>query len=178
MPATATSGVKLLSKPYKSRAGLFPMTIALGVGYFFSFLWLITAGWMITQTSTELRIWGIMTAACTVAYCGFLTLATYKLVGDGKREYTVELTDSEVVLNVIDHMRRKRGVNMVLLNDVRYAEYYPFPDSASVILHTSYASMEVPLWPFGSQAQDVIDFLEGTGVRVCNVCSDDPFPEL
>jgi hypothetical protein len=174
---TVTTGVKLKSKPYKKRSGLIPMTIALAVGFLFSCLWLITAGWLILQPANELRIWGIVIAMCTLAYCGYLSLCAYRLMGDGKRAYFVELTDSEVVLNVVDHLHHKRGTNMVLLNDVKYAEYYPFPDSASVILHTSYASMEVPLWPFGSQAQDVIDFLEGSGVRIINVISDDPIPD-
>lgn len=174
---TATTGVKLKSKPYKKRSGLIPMTIALGVGFVFSCLWLVTAGWLILQPANDLRIWGIVIAMCTLAYCGYLSLAAYKLMGDGKRDYMVELTDSEVVLNVVDHLHHKRGMNMVLLNDVKYAEYYPFPDSASVILHTSYASMEVPLWPFGTQAQDVIDFLDGSGVRIVNVVSDDPIPD-
>lgn len=177
MVTSVSTGVKLMSKPYKKRAGLVPMTIFLGIGFTFSCLWLITAGWLIVQASSDLRIWGIVIAMCTLAYCGYLSLASYKLLGDGKRDYMVELTDSEVVLNVIDHLHHKRGTQMVLLNDVRYAEYYPFPDSASVILHTPYTSMEVPLWPFGSQAQDVIDFLEGSGVRICNVVSDDPIPE-
>lgn len=154
------------------------MTIAVVVGFTFSILWLVTAGWLILQPAMDLRIWGIVIASCTLLYCGYLSLAAYKLMGDGRRDYMVELTDSECILNVVDNLHHKHAMNMVLLNDVRYAEYYPYPDSASVILHTPYASMEVPLWPFGSQAQDVIDFLEGSGVRICNVQSDDPIPDL
>ncbi len=67
---------------------------------------------------------------------------------------------------------------MVLIDDVKYAEYYPYCDSSSMILHTSYAQMEVPLWPLGSRGTDVLDYLIGRGVRVVNVQSDDPIPEF
>ncbi len=66
---------------------------------------------------------------------------------------------------------------MVLLDDVSYGEYYPYGDSACVILHAPYCQMEVPLWPFGERGRDVIDFLTGRGIRVVDVQSDEQIPE-
>jgi hypothetical protein len=37
--------------------------------------------------------------------------------------------------------------------------------------------MEVPLWPLGEQVKDVIDFLDGRGLRIVNVQSDDAIPD-
>jgi hypothetical protein len=81
-------------------------------------------------------------------------------------------------LVVTDRKAKKKGTQMLLLADVIYAEYYPYNDSASIIFHTNYARMEVPLWPMGERAQDVVDFLDGRGVRVINVQSDDSMPPV
>jgi len=93
-----------------------------------------------------------------------------------KREYVLELTESEVVLVIIDRYAKKKTTQMLLLDDVIYAEYYPYPDSSTIIYHTEYALMEVPLWPMGDRGQDVVDFTEGRGVRVINVQSDESIP--
>lgn len=175
--ALETSCLKLLSKPYKYRAGLMPMAIALAVGFIFSCLWLGISIWMMFQSGTEFLVWGLLIGASTILYLIYLGLAAHKLVGDGKRQYCLELTDTEAVLSVSDHMTKKRSTQMVLLNDIVYGEYYPYPDSCLIILRAPYADMEVPLWPFGPQAQDAVDFLEGRGVKVINVQSDDRIPE-
>jgi hypothetical protein len=65
----------------------------------------------------------------------------------------------------------------VLLADIIYAEYYPYLDSASIIFHTSNSDFEMPLWPMGKHAQDAIDFLTGTGVKVVDVQSDEVIPD-
>lgn len=99
------------------------------------------------------------------------------LIRDAHRMYVLELTDSEAVLTVLDSASKRCATQMVLLDDITFAEYYPYRDCSSVILHTAYANMEVPLWPLAGHAQDVLDFLDGRGVRVVNVQSDTPFPE-
>jgi hypothetical protein len=67
---------------------------------------------------------------------------------------------------------------MVLLDDVSYVEYYPYSDSACIIMHACHYEMEVPLWPLGEHGQDVIDFLAGRGIRIVNVQTDDKVPEF
>jgi len=131
---------------------------------------------MLVQHGHEFLIWGIMIVLSTLAYCAYLGAAGYKIFADCRRKYILELTATEAVLSVIDQSRKKQSTKMVLLSDVNYVEYYPYQDCASLILHAPYADMEVPLWPFGPQAQDVIDFLEGRGVHVINVQSDEKFP--
>ncbi len=121
--------------------------------------------------------WAIVLGGSTVAFAAFLAYMSYMLVRDAFREYVFELTESEAVLFVNDRLHKKRSTCMVLLEDVRYAEYYPYSDSACVILHAPYCEMEVPLWPLGEHGQDAIDFLSGRGVRVINVQSDERMPE-
>lgn len=170
--------LKLVSKPYKYRAGLWPMVAALSIGFVFSIAWFAVAGWMVTQSGVEFLVWGSMIILSTLAYCAYLGIAAYKMFADSRRIYSLELTDTEAVLSVIDRLSKKKCTQMVLLADVKYAEYYPYPDSASMIMHAPYADMEVPLWPLGAQAQqDALDFLEGRGVRVINVQSDEKIPD-
>jgi hypothetical protein len=102
---------------------------------------------------------------------------TYQVFCDAFKIYTFELTDAEAVLQVFDRLRRKKRVQMVLLDDIKFAEYYPYLDDSSVIFHAPYADMEVPLWPMGLHAQDILDFLKGRGVHVINVQSDEKFPD-
>ena len=102
---------------------------------------------------------------------------SYTLIHDAFQEYIFELTDTEAVLLVNDKLKHKKSTFMILLNDVRYAEYYPYSDSSCIILHAPYYEMEVPLWPLGAHGQDVLDFLTGRGIRVVNVQSDERIPE-
>lgn len=169
--------LKLSSKPYKHRSGLIPMVVALAVGFCFSCLWFGVAIWMMLQSGIEFITWGVMIILSTLLYCVYLGFAGYRLFIDSRRRYALELTESEAILSVIDTFHQKKSTQMVLLADVRYAEYYPYPDSASLILHAPYTDMEIPLWPFCLQSQDALDFLEGRGVNIINVQSDDPIPD-
>jgi hypothetical protein len=150
------------------------MWTAIVVGMCFMVLWLFVA----VLTFQYNMYWSIIIAGAACAFSAFLYMMAYTLVRDSKRRYTIEITDSEVVLNVFDGLSKKSCTQMVLIDDVKYAEYYPYCDSSSMILHTSYAQMEVPLWPLGSRGTDVLDYLIGRGVRVVNVQSDDPIPEF
>jgi hypothetical protein len=168
--------LKLVSKPYKNRAGLLPMIVALAIGFSFSCIWFGVATWMIMQAGAEFITWGILIILSTLAYCVYLGIAAFKIYADSKRQYCLELTETEAILSMVDTLRKMKSTQMVLLADVKYGEYYPFADSSCIILHAPYADMEVPLWPLGPQAQDALDFLEGRGIHIVNVQSDEPIP--
>ncbi len=171
---SSTQKVKLRFKsgPYCRRPGLYPMAVILALSWVFSFMWLFVALWVFQYNP----FWSVTLMASSLAFGSFLGYLTYTMIDDACREYQLELTDDEAVLSVVDRLHKKRSVQMVLLNDVSYAEYYPFQDSASIIFHAPYAEMEVPLWPLGSAAADVVDFLHGRGVNVVNVQSDESIP--
>jgi len=148
------------------------MWVAIVIGYMFMALWLCVA----VCTVVYNVYWSVMIAGASIAFSFFLGMMAQTLLRDAKRLYVLELTDSEAVLTVHDSASKRRATQMVLLDDITFAEYYPYRDCSSVILHTDYANMEVPLWPLASHAQDVLDFLDGRGVNVVNVQSDVPFP--
>ncbi|MBX9686125.1 MAG: hypothetical protein K2X27_05455 [Candidatus Obscuribacterales bacterium] len=170
-------GLELLSGSYKSRPGLIPMIVALTIGFGFSVVWLSVSVILIQDGELGHVLWGILTACCTIVYCLYMGYIGYRMIVDSQRRYKLELTNSEAVLTVLDKLHRKKSTQMVLFDDVKYAEYYPYPDSSSVILHAPYAVMEIPLWPLGAQAQDVMDFLAGRGVPIVNAQFDDRLPE-
>ncbi len=165
--------LRLESDPRIKRVGSSVLWVAIIVGYFFMAMWLIVACWAFFHNA----YWGIVIGGSAIAFATFLTVMARSLWRDARRHYVLELTDTDAVLNIVDYSSKRRSTQMVLLDDIRYAEYYPYRDSAAVILHTSYAQMEVPLWPLGRHAQDVLDYLEGRGVRVINVQSDEPIPD-
>jgi hypothetical protein len=165
--------LKLESGSYWHRVGLFPMGISLVFGWVFVVAWLVVCTWLFMYNP----LWSITIGASTVLFSVYLGIMSYRMITDAYRDYTFELTEDEAVLSVSDRLKKKQSTQMVLLDDVKYAEYYPYSDSASVILHAPYADMEVPLWPMGKHGQDVIDFLEGRGVTVVNVQSDDRIPD-
>ena len=169
--------LRLISKPYKYRAGLWPMVVALTVGFAFSVVWFGAAFWMLMQSGFEYITWGVLIVLSTLAYCLYLAMVSFKIYADSRRKYCLELTETEAVLSVIDTLRKKKSTQMVLLADVKYAEYYPYCDSTCIILHAPYVDMEIPLWPLGVQAQDALDFLDGRGVHIINVQSDDAIPD-
>ncbi|HEY9792017.1 MAG TPA: hypothetical protein V6D22_16540 [Candidatus Obscuribacterales bacterium] len=177
LPTVDATRLKLVSKPYKNRSGLWPMIVALTIGFSFSVIWFGVATWMMLQNGAEFLTWGILIVLSTVLYCVYLGIAAYKIYADSKRQYCLELTENEAFLSVVDSLREKKSTQMVLLCDVKYGEYYPYTDSSCLILHAPYADMEIPLWPLGAQAQDALDFLEGRGVHIINVQSDEKIPE-
>jgi hypothetical protein len=164
--------IKLVSNPYRRRRGLLPLAIGVILGWIFAVLWFLVSILALPYNA----LWSALVAASTIAFSILLGAMTAGLVGDAYRDYQLELNETEVVLIVVDRLRRKKSTQMVLLDDIKYAEYYPYSDSASVILHSPYIAMEVPLWPLGGGAQDVIDFLNERGIRVMNVQFDDKVP--
>lgn len=165
--------LRLESDPHIKRVGSNVLWAAIVIGFLFMGLWLFVACWTFPHNA----YWGIVIAGSALAFSTFLTFMARALIRDQWRHYVLELTDTDAVLNVVDLRSKKRCTQMVLLDDIKYAEYYPYRDSSAVILHTSYAHMEVPLWPLGKHGQDVIDYLEGRGVKVVNVQSDEPIPD-
>jgi hypothetical protein len=171
--AIEQSGLKLVSDPNASRQELIPVAVGLGLGWAFVCLWLIVA----CVALAHFFLWGVLLIGSLSAFATFLGFSTWSMVHDAFRDYRFELTDHDACLVVNDRLRGKRSTQMVLLDDVKYVEYYPYTDSASIIFHASYIQMDVPLWPLGTRGQDVVDFLEGRGVKVVNVQSDDKFPD-
>jgi hypothetical protein len=165
--------LRFASSPYINRVGLFPLIISISAGWVFVILW----GAVSIYAFTYNNYWSVVLGASTLAFASFLGYMSYSLVRDAFQEYVFELTESEAVLYVHDKMRHKKSTFMILLDDVRYAEYYPYSDSSSIILHAPYYEMEVPLWPLGRHGQDVVDFLSGRGINVVNVQSDDRIPD-
>ncbi len=104
---------------------------------------------------------------------GFLT---YNLIREAYCDYTLEINGQEAIFSKMDNWKKKRTDQLILLTDIKYVEYYPYQDSASIIFHTPYIDMDVPLWPMGSHGQDILDFLEGAGVKIINVQSDESIP--
>lgn len=168
-----STGLKLVSVPYWRRVGLFPMLAILALAWIFVLIWLVVAVWVFSYNV----FWSVTLSASTLAFGSFLGFMTYKIFAGIYCDYVLELTDDEAVLSVTDRLRHKRSVQMVLLDDIKFAEYYPFQDSALIIFHTNYADMEVPLWPMGETGCDVADFLKGRGVHVIDVQSDEKFPD-
>ena len=166
-------GIKLVSNQNAQRAALVPLAVGLGLGWAFIAIWLVVS--CVAFLSSPL--WGALLLASLAAFATLLGYLSYTTLRDYCRNYIFEITDTDAVLIVVDRLRRRRFMQMVLLDDIRYVEYYPYKDSASIIFHAPYTKMEVPLWPMGNRGQDVVDFLMGRGLRVVNVHSDDSFPE-
>lgn len=168
----ATNELRLVSGPSSSRVGFFPLCVALGLGFTFVCVWL---GVAVVAASQNLY-WAIVIVAAALAFALYLGYAAFGMIKESFKDYVVELNTSEIVLKVEDRLSHKQSTQMVLLSDVLYVEYYPYRDSASVILHTSYNHIEVPLWPLAGHGDDVISYLEGRGVKVFNVQLDDELP--
>lgn len=164
--------IKLASHPYRQRTGLIPLLIAVAIGWVFVGLW----SWVVFLTIPYNLLWAGLVSGATIAFAGFLGLMTLGIWRDANKEYEYELNSTEAVLTVFDKLSKRKATRMILMDDVKYAEYYPYLDSACLILHSPAFDMELPLWPLGSQSQDVLDFLDGRGIRVMNVQMDDTVP--
>jgi hypothetical protein len=164
--------IKLASHPYRKRSGLIPLLIAVGIGWVFVGLW----SWVALLTVPYNLLWAGLVCGATIAFAGFLGLMTHGIWRDANKEYEYELNSTEAVLTVFDKLSKRKATKMILMDDVKYAEYYPYLDSACLILHSPAFDLEVPLWPLGSQSQDVLDFLDGRGILVMNVQMDDTVP--
>jgi hypothetical protein len=151
-----------------------PLVVGLAVSWLFCVVWMVVSLWTFQFNA----YWSLLIFASTVLFGVILAAMTQGVLIDAQSVFCFELSSDEAVLITIDKLRSRQSTQMVLLKDVKYAEYYPFTDSACVILHTSYAQMEIPLWTMGQKADDVIAFLEGCGINVVNVQSDDQIPTV
>jgi hypothetical protein len=107
----------------------------------------------------------------------FLAVNTYDLIRQSNCDYVIEISDHDATLSKTDCWQKKKTCKSILLADIKYAEYYPYLDSASIIFHTSNSDFEMPLWPMGRHARDAVDFLAGTSVKVVDVQSDEVIPD-
>lgn len=169
-----TANMRIVSGPYMKRTGLVPLMIGVSIGWIFVCLWSCVAAYAYSHNV----YWAVVLFASSCAFASFLSWMSYTLVSEAFKTYTFEITDVEAVLEIFDRLRHTKTTSMVLLDDIKFAEYYPYCDSSSLIFHSAYNDMEVPLCPMGLRAQDVLDFLVGRGVRVINVQSDEKFPDL
>lgn len=144
-------------------------------------------------------IFALLLSASALAFLFIVLTVAWRMLSNGQRLYNFEITPTELILEILSlppessdqakkkqqkqgqnkrSQRRKIGRVMVYLPDVRYCEYYPYPDSASMIFHTAYSHLEVPLWPLGERRNDLVDYLIGLGIEVVNVQFDDEIPSL
>jgi ABC-type multidrug transport system fused ATPase/permease subunit len=142
-------------------------------------------------------VFALLLAASALAFLFIVLTVAMRMLSNGQRLYNFEITPTELILEILSlppessardkkkkqslhkrSERRKIGRVMVYLPDVRYCEYYPYPDSASMIFHTAYSHLEVPLWPLGERRNDLVDYLIGLGIEVVNVQFDDEIPSL
>ena len=164
--------IRLASNPFRNRTGLIPLVVAVGIGWVFVGLWTFVA----CLTFQYSAPWSILVACTAAAFGGILFLMTLGILADANREYQYELNATEAVLTTFDKRSKRKKIKMILMDDVKYAEYYPYLDSACIILHSPEFDMEVPLWPLGEHSEDILDFLKGRGISVMNVQMDDSIP--
>lgn len=164
--------IKLASHPYRRRAGLTPLVVAMSIGWVFVGLWV----WVGCLTIAFNPIWAACVFMATVAFSLFLGFMSFEFWRDAHREYEYEINSTEAILTVFDKLSKRSATKMILMADVEYAEYYPYLDSACIILHSKGFDLEVPLWPLGTRSQDILDFLLGRGILVMNVQMDDTVP--
>lgn len=175
MAQALESSLRLVSGPYK-KPGLYPMLAALAIGFGFSIAWLSLSIALVATGQMPNVAWGVMVGLCTILYCIYMGYVGYQILRDKHRHYVLEVSHCELVLTTLDRLNKKKATQMVLLEDVKYAEYYPYKDSSCLILHSPYATVEIPLWPLGEQGQDLIDFLAGREIKIVNVQLDDSIP--
>jgi hypothetical protein len=165
--------MRIVSSPYSARVGLVPLLVGLALAWVFIVLWLMVACYVWPSSV----VWSCMLTLSATAFALIVSLMTFNLIQEAFRQYTFEISETDCVLTVEDKLRHVSSTKILLLSDVKYAEYYPYRDSASIIIHTPYLSMEVPLWSMQRQGADVVDFLGGRGIKVVNVQSDEPIPD-
>ncbi len=167
------TSIRLVSGSCWQRIGLRPLIFYLLLAGLVTVLWYGLSLWLVPYNP----IWALATGSLATLFTLYLGWVICRLVRDAYKDYTLELNGTEIVLKSFDRLKKQTTVEMVLLDDVTYAEYYPYQDSGCIILHAPYVNLEVPLWPMGTRGQDVVDFLKGSGVTVVNVLSDEKIPE-
>jgi hypothetical protein len=165
--------IKLVSNRDSCYRSMVPMMWGIGLGWI-----MVGAGVLagsLAFAHNQYYSLGLVVPAFIFAL--YLIFNTYNLIRQSTCEYIIEITDHDAAFSKIDHWQKKKTNQSILLADIKYAEYYPYLDSASIIFHTSYSDIEMPLWPMGNHARDAVDFLAGTGVKVIDVQSDEAIPD-
>jgi len=146
--------------------------MAISAGWVFVCLWSALAFFTVSHNV----YWALILSGSTTAFAAFLMWMTVTTAIESFTNYTVEMTGNEVVATRYNRLQRRTKILMMLFDDIKFAEYYPYRDSSSLILHSADREMEVALWPMGARSADILDYLAGAGVKIINVQSDDSFP--
>lgn len=172
-PKFSPKKIKLVSNREACYRSIKPMLFGIVLGWV-----MVAAGIYASYLAIEHNQYFALTIGLpALVFAGFLSFITYTLIRQSSCEYSLEITEHDAVFSKIDHLKKKTITKFVLLADIKYVEYYPYLDSATIIFHTPYGNTEVALWPMGEHAQDVIDFLSGLGIKIVDVQSDDPIPD-
>jgi len=166
------ASIKLVS----NRKGYYQHTVPMLWGVCFGYLMVGITLFASYLASKHNNFFAFSLFVSALVFAVLLGVVVYRLIGDILCDYTLEVTNQDVTFSKFDHLRKKQTNQSILLSDIKYVEYYPYQDSASIIFHTTSVDLDIPLWPLGGHVQDVIDFLTGAGVRVVDVQSDDPIP--
>jgi hypothetical protein len=150
-----------------------PLVFALTAGWLFVCLWSALAVFVFAHNA----YWALILSGSTTTFAAFLLWLTVTTVVESFTNYTFELTNSEAVLTTYNRLRKRTKIWMMLLDDITFAEYYPYRDSSCLIFHAPSGEMEVPLWPMGARSEDILDYLRGRGIKIINVQSDECFPD-
>ena len=107
-----------------------------------------------------------------IAAGSFLSFISLRYIEEGKQRYELEINDQVVSLQLIDGRGRPHNKSQIRLSDLISAEYYISKDTAALLLHSQYRKLEIPLWPFGLQAErDIVASIKSHGIKTIAVAT-------
>jgi hypothetical protein len=136
----------------------------------------IVLAWMLVPLSLWISIgltkvsvvWSSLGILVAIAFAAYLLFVTKRWERDSQMCFEVELGGKVIKLISYDELEKRRVTQNISLNDVLTAEYFEPRDTAClVLLDRDKNTVEIPLWPFGPEAErQIVDYVRACGIKL------------
>lgn len=165
MPSQIAQKIRFVSRPSGKNFG----APAMMIGLVLASILLGAAVWVGVWQMQSSILLGALTLLCTASLALYLLFLVYRSSKENSASELI-LEDETITLSSFAQNNKIESTQIISLDEIRVAEYYPSDDSGSILLRSSATDLDIPICLFGRECESqLIDFLRANGIRVVEI---------
>jgi hypothetical protein len=166
-PYISEGGLTLQSRPYWKRVAVIPMALILLVSWTATTLLAYYAAVGLVLSPLYANV-AVPVALLALIMAGCLILYTRHLIIEGRKKYTLVITDAIVRLMVSEKNYHIQAT--MPIDEIEFVEYFTARDRSELIFHgKDNRIIEAPLWSMTDDPSTVVEFLRNKGIAIAQL---------
>ncbi|MGD9681944.1 MAG: hypothetical protein AB7W16_12235 [Candidatus Obscuribacterales bacterium] len=163
---THSARIQLTSLPASKRPGYFAVTGVYLFACAFVIVW-YAAAW---TTYSQSAAFATMILVINSVFAAYLFFSLRRLRHRIATQFVIEIAGDFLYFFELDKLSNERKYTRINLDEVVSCEYYPYQDSASLILTTAHEkTLDLPLWLMPDSGRMLVDHLKDRGFEILRV---------